>query len=97
MIKSFDQLSTYKPLTIQFEGKSEVKGYTFTQISMTDKAFIYEVNSVHSKHYEVFKKFVNTRYSCISYPNSKSFGINAWTCMTHETAIEKFNELNSSD
>jgi hypothetical protein len=80
-----------------FFGKGEVKGYKFTQIQKSDIAFIYEVTSSRRKHYEVFKKKVNNRYNCISYPKSKSFGIWAWTCMTLEVAIAKVNELNSCD
>lgn len=83
-----------KALPIQFEGKGEVKDYTFTQINMTDKAFIYEVNSVHSKHYEVFKRIINKRHNCISYPKSKAFGIWAWDFRSLEAAYKKFNELN---
>lgn len=97
MSKSDLQYSNFKPLPLRFSGRCEAKGYIFTQINASDKAFIYEVSSGQYKHYEVFKKTINTRFGCNSYPNSKSFGINAWTCMTLETAIEKFNELNSSD
>ena len=84
-----------KPLKIQFKGKGEVKGYNFTQISQTDKAFLYEVSSGGGKHYEVFLKRINHRFACISYPSSKGFGIWAWTYMDLESATNKFNELNS--
>ena len=84
-----------KPLKIQFEGKGEVKGYDFTQIRQTNKAFLYEVSSGGSKHYEVFLKRINHRFACISYPTSKAFGIWAWTFMNLESAINKFNELNT--
>lgn len=97
MSKSDLQYSNFKPLPLQFEGKGEVKDYTFTQINMTDKAFIFEVSSGQYKHYEVFKKFINTRYSCISYPKSNAFGIWAWDSRSLEAAYKKFNELNSCD
>lgn len=97
MSKSSNQIDTNKPLPKQFKGRGEVKGYTFSQISKTDKAFIYEVSSGNTKHYEVFKRIINKRHGCISYPRSKSFGISAWTCMTLESANKKFDELNSCD
>ena len=83
-----------KPLKVQFEGKGEVKGYDFTQIRQTDKAFLYEVSSGGSKHYEVFLKRINRRFACISYPTSKAFGNWAWTYMNLESAFEKLNKLN---
>jgi hypothetical protein len=85
-----------KPLAKCFLGRGEVKGYLFTQISKTDKAFIYEVSSGNAKHHIVFKYKINKRYGCVSYPTSKAFGIWAWTCMTLASAIKKFNELNES-
>lgn len=78
-----------KPLAMQFIGRGEVKDYLFSQISQADKAF-----SGDSKHYDVFKKIINKRYACVSYPTSKAFGIWAYTKMSLESAIEKFNELN---
>ncbi len=86
--------SDIRPLKKCFFGKGEVSGYNFTQISKTDKAFIYEVSSGDSKHYEVFKRVVNTLFYCESYPKSKAYGISSWTCMSLETAIERFNKLN---
>ena len=84
-----------KPLQKQFHGKGEVKGYLFTQIKQTDKAFIYEVSHDDRKHYEIFKKKINRRFACVSYPTAKAFGIWAFTYMTLEKAEKKFNELNS--
>ena len=83
-----------KPLPKQFHGRGEVKGYLFTQIRQADKAFIYEVSSGNRKHYEVFKKLVNRRYACVSYPTSKAFGIWAWNYMKIKKARKKFDELN---
>lgn len=82
-----------KQLKVQFHGRGEVKGYYFTQIRQTDKAFLYEVSSGGSKYYEVFLKRINHRYACISYPTSQGFGIWAWTYMNLESAIKKFNEF----
>jgi len=86
-----------KELSKYFKGRGEVKGYIFKQIVRSHKAYIYEISSEDSsrKHYEVFKKVENRRYNCISYPTSKAFGIWAWTCMSLERAVVKFNELNA--
>lgn len=83
-----------KPLQKHFLGRGEVRGYLFSQIRQTDKAFIYEVNSNGSRHCEVFKKIINKLYVCVSYPTSKAFGIWAWTYMSLEEGNNKFNELN---
>lgn len=83
-----------KPLPKHFTGKGEVRGYKFSQISQTDKAFFYEVNSGDSLYYEVFKKYLNTRFACVSYPTSRAFGIWAWSIMSLENAQKKFEELN---
>lgn len=58
--------------------------YQFTQINRTDRAYLYEVriDGVLS-HYEVFKRKINKRFRCESYPTTKAFGIWAWiyTCL----------------
>ncbi|WKK66511.1 hypothetical protein [Lutimonas zeaxanthinifaciens] len=82
-----------KQLQSNFIGKGEVKGYKFSLLGMTDRAFIYEVNSGGSKHYEVFKKRLNHLFGCISYPTSKAFGIWAWTYNDLRAAIRKYNYL----
>ena len=64
-----------KPLEITFIGKGEVKGFIFTQIKKSEKAYIYKVETEVSKHYEVFKHKENTQFNCISYPSSKGFGV----------------------
>jgi hypothetical protein len=86
-----------KSLKTQIKGLGEVRGFIFTQISKTDGAFLYEVNTGNQIHYEVFKKRVNTRYGCISYPTSKAFGIWAFTKGQFCSAVELFNQLNSDD
>ena len=83
-------------LPLEFQGRGEVKGYDFKQIRSSEFAYIYEVLATNGcKWYEVFTKRVNTRYGVISYPGSKQFGINAWTCKTFERAEERYNQLNS--
>ena len=82
-----------KLLKTQFQGIGEVKGYLFTQIRQTDKAFLYEVRSNEGKHCEVFFKKANHRFGCVSYPTSKAFGIWAWTYMNLEFAIKKLNAI----
>lgn len=84
-----------RELEKSFKGKGEVKGYNFTQMTLTDKAFLYEVERDGKFHYEVFKRVENNRFGCVSYPSSKSFGIWAWSCGTLKRALERFNELNS--
>jgi len=94
MCSSKKSESGIRPLKTQFEGRGEVKGYYFRLMGMTNRAFLYEVSSGSSKHYEVFKKIINSRYACISYPTSKAFNIWAWTYSDIKSAIKKYNELN---
>jgi hypothetical protein len=82
-----------KELLVHFEGKGQVKGYTFNQISKTDCGFIYEVEHSGCKHYEVFKKRLNHRFGTVSYPTDKAFGVWAWTYMSVENAKCKLIEL----
>ncbi|RXP46865.1 hypothetical protein EC396_13370 [Lutibacter sp. HS1-25] len=86
-----------KELKKEFLGIGEVKGYKFTQIRQTSQAFIYEVSFGEGKHYEVFKRRINSRFGCVSYPSSKGFGIWAWTYNELDKAIEKFNQLNGKE
>lgn len=82
-----------KQLQQQFQGRGEVKGYTFTQIRVTDKGFIYSKELNGSLSYEVFKRKENKRFDCISYPTSNSFGVWAWDCKTLERAEEILNRF----
>ena len=84
-----------KPLKKQFIGRGEVKGFKFTQITCTNRAFLYEINTGDTLYYEVFKRRINKRFDIESYPSSKSFGIWAWTYSDLERATKKFNQLNS--
>jgi hypothetical protein len=83
-----------KPLPKKFAGKGEVKGYYFTLICKTKWGFCYEVsyNGIIT-HYEVFRRKINKRFGCESYPSSKSFGIWAWTFKSKEKAIRKLSSL----
>ncbi len=83
-----------KILQERFVGRGEVKGHIFTQLSRTDRAFLYEVNTGNGIYYEVFKKKINHRYGCVSYPTSKAFGFWAWSYSNLEKAIAKINHLN---
>lgn len=84
-----------KDLPIKFTGKGEVRGYEFTQIHKTDKAFMYEVDGSGTTYWEVFKKVVNKRFNTITYPSSKGFGIYAWTYSNLEQATKKYEEINA--
>lgn len=83
-----------KPLEKQFTGTGEVKGFNFTQIRCTNRAFLYEVNTKDSVYYEVFKKVKNKRFDCISYPSANYFGVWAFTYPSLKEAENKFNQLN---
>ena len=82
-----------KQLKENFTGKGQVKGFTFTQIKKNEHAYIYEVNTGNSIHYEVFKHKENTQFNCVSYPSNKAFGIWAWTCGNLEKANQFFEEI----
>lgn len=83
-----------KPLETNFEGRGEVKGYHFSLLGMTNRAYLYEVLSGERNHHEVFRRKVNSRYSYISYPTSKGLEIWAWAFSGLKSAIKKYNELN---
>ncbi|WP_312133709.1 hypothetical protein [Empedobacter sp.] len=90
-LKSTDMRS----LKRKFEGKGEMKDFTFTQIARNDFAVIYE--KVYKNHikktYEVFEIKINSRFNLESYPTSKAFGIWAWDIETLEKAVIKFQEI----
>ena len=85
-----------KELKKEFQGRGEVKDYTFKQVSSSPYAYIYEVSNNFNRniHYEVFKRKENTYYNCISYPTSKGFGLWAWTKSDLTSAEYLFDELN---
>lgn len=83
------------PLPKIIIGTGEVKGYKFRQIKATKYGFIYEQLFGKGKHYEVFKRRINTRFGNVSYPTSKAFGKWAWSTSTLERAekiLESFKE-----
>lgn len=82
-----------KELETEFKGRGQVKGFTFTQIKKNDYGYIYKVNTGNNNHYEVFKRKINTKFNCISYPSDKSFGLWAWTYKDLDNAIYKLEEL----
>ena len=86
-------------LSLNFEGKGEVKGFTFTMVKETDFGYVYESNSGERSSYEVFKKvlapicvdfekriYSETEFKEV-YPNSKQFGITAFSASNLGSAI----------
>ena len=84
-----------RELQEEFIGKGEVKGFKFTQIKKTEYAYLYQVEdySTNRMRYEVFKRRINKRYECVSYPKSKSFGLWAWSIFNYQKALQKFEEI----
>lgn len=83
-----------RELEKSFEGRGEVKGYSFNQITASPFGYIYERTSFEGgKTFEVFKRKENTLYEVVSYPTSKAFGIWAWAVSTLEKAEEKLTEI----
>jgi len=86
-------MAEIKELKTDFTGIGQVRGFQFTQISKTNSAFLYLINTGDRIYYEVFRKRINHRYGCISYPTDKAFGIWAWTTPNIERAFKILNEL----
>lgn len=83
-----------KELEIMFVGKGETRGFEFRQVLKSPAGYIYEIKTpFESYHYEVFQRKENSRYDCISYPQSQSFGTWAWSYVKYEDALNKFNQL----
>ncbi len=82
-----------KKLKTDFVGKGRVKGFHFTQLSKTNSAYLYLVNTGESIYYEVFIRAINKRYGCVSYPTSKAFGIWAWTTPSLTSTMEIQNDI----
>ncbi len=83
-----------RELKDQFEGKGEVKGFTFTQIKKTENGYIYKVEREgYPTRFEVFKRRINKQFDCVSYPKSKSFGIWAWCCRSICRANQILEEI----
>jgi len=87
-------METIKELQKEFEGRGETRGFHFKQLHKKDAGYLYAVNTPNlCDHYEVFQRKVNSQYNCVSYPQSPSFSIWAWTYFDYEDALQKFNEL----
>ena len=82
-----------------FKGKGEVKGFTFTQIYSNEKGYVYKVESDGAVHFEMFhikeapicvdfkKRIYSETETKEVYPNSKNFGIWAWSVNSVEEGI----------
>jgi hypothetical protein len=91
---------TIIPLSEQFDGTGEKKGYKHTQIDCTEHAFLYELKFLDSIHYEIFK--VRKTAVCVDfsknvysedtfkerYPKKEDFGNWAWTTTDLQRAID---------
>lgn len=86
-----------KELEEKFEGRGEVKGYSFELFEKCPAAYIYKKMHVETGtvSYEVFKRKENTYFDCVSYPTSKAFGVWAWEYTGKRQALCKFNALSS--
>ena len=83
-----------KQLPLEFEGRGEIKGYSYRQVKRSNLCYIYEVLAPNGQAwYEVFRAKVNALYNNISYPSSKQFGISAWTIKSSDKAEKRFNEI----
>lgn len=83
-----------RELKKEFVGCGEVKGIKFKQLRKSNFAYMYEVDSGCSIYYEVFHRKVNRKFNHEIYPRAKHFSKWAWTCMSFDKAIKKFNSLN---
>ncbi len=86
-------MENIKELDKTFVGIGQVKGFKFSQISKTDCGFLYEVDTVDTIYYEVFKRRINRRFARISYPTNKAFGIWAWTTPDKNKAYQLLDNL----
>lgn len=92
-------------LPLVFEGRGEVKGFTFMQVDKTDNAYLYKVHNEYTQHFEVIKRsaspvcidFEKRIYSETefkeSYPKSNSFGLSGWTFSSLDLALQKLKEV----
>lgn len=86
-----------KELKTDFIGVGQVKRFKFTQISKTNLAFLYLIDTGDTIYYEVFRKVINHRFACESYPTDKSFGVWAWTTPDIVKAFEILNDLSREE
>ena len=90
-------MAVIRDLKTDFTGRGQVRGFQFTQLSKTHKAFLYLINTADSIYYKVFRKHINHRYACESYPTDKAFGIWAYTTPNLEQAFEILKDLSKID
>lgn len=83
-----------KELLKHFIGIGEVRGFRFTQLKATNKAYLYEVDVFGQIHYETFKHKVNERFGNVRYPRSRHFGEWAQTTRDFNKALNYFNNYN---
>lgn len=83
-----------KELEKEFIGKGQVKGFKFTQVKKTKNGHIYKVERFGRVWYEVFKRVENVRFSVVSYPSNKAFGVWAWTTNDKNRGFDILEELN---
>ncbi|HNW72620.1 MAG TPA: hypothetical protein PKN44_03255 [Bacteroidales bacterium] len=86
-------MGSIKELPDVFVGKGEVRNFHFKKIAEKPAGFLYRVTSSELIHYEVFKRKVNKRFNCVSYPSSNRFGIDAWTTRDLSEARQRFDQL----
>ncbi len=86
-------MAIIKELKTDFTGVGQVRGFKFTQLRKTNSAYLYSIDTGDRIYYEVFRKRINDRYGCVSYPTDKAFGIWAWTTPNIDHAYKKLNEL----
>ena len=79
-----------KQLEKTFIGKGQVRGFRFTLIQKNGKAYVYQVDTGDSTHYEVFRHRENERFDCVTYPSDKAFGLWAKTSTTMSDAIDNY-------
>ena len=84
-------------LSIDIKGRGDVKGITFKQIAKSEKAYVYERTDSEGNNdgYETFRRKINKKFGCESYPGSKSFGIWAWCFNSIDKAMAKFDYINN--
>lgn len=92
-------------LPLIFTGKGEVKDFAFTQKAGNENAYMYEVNTGDSIHYEVFERrqspvcmdFAKRIYSetefTETYPKANSFGVWAWSFVSEEKALDRLGRI----
>lgn len=87
------ELNNIRSLKTKFKGRGEMKGFSFRQLGVMDRAYLYEVRKGLHIHYEVFIKRINKRNLCLTYPTRKSFGESAWKYEIFCDAVKKYNQL----